>query len=416
MDVIYKNCCGIDVHKTKLVCCLLKGRKQEIKEFRAETKEIRAMSKWLLSQKCEMIAMESTACYWKPLVNIFEEKGLSFMIINAKDYKNVPGRKTDVADSEWIADLLKHGLLKSSYIPTREQRELREATRYRKSITEERARAYNRLQKMLEGANIKITSILSNVKGKSCRSLIEYVLEHEEAIDDEIAAQLVKPNISATIEEVVNAMDGIITPFQKKLMKEVLKHIDELTTRISDMDKMIDEYMKDYEDNIKKLEQIPGIKRKTAQVILAEIGQDMSRFPTACHLASWAGVSPGNNESAGKRRSGKTRKGNKILKSTLARAAKGACKDKESFYYAQCQRLTVRKGKNKATMAVAHSMLISIYHILKDDVEYIDLGANFYNQFNTEKKIKSYLKKLDELGWDGTIPDSIFQEVHTQTT
>lgn len=399
MNVIYKSCCGIDVHKMKLVACLKKGNKQEIKEFGAETKDIKEMAEWLISQKCEMIAMESTASYWKPLVNIFEMKGLDFIIINAKEYKNVPGRKTDVLDSEWIADLLKHGLLKPSYIPTREQRELREATRYRKSITQERARALNRLQKMLEGANIKITSILANVTGKTCMSLIEYVLENESDIDKEQAEKLVTTRISASIDDVVNAMEGIITPFQKTMIKEVIKHINELTDRIEDMNKIIDEFMAEYDKNIKKLIKMPGIGKTTAQIILAEIGQDMSRFPTEGHISSWAGVSPGNNESAGKRKSGKTRKGNKILKSTLAQCAKSAAKNKNSFFHAQYQRISIRRGKNRATIAVAHSMLISIYYMLKNDVEFTELGADFYNKFNTEKKINSYLKKLKDLGW-----------------
>lgn len=226
MNVIYKSCCGIDVHKMKIVACLKKGNRQEIKEFSAKTKNIREMVEWLNKNKCEMIAMESTASYWKPLVNIFEIEGLDFIIINAKEYKNVPGRKTDVADSEWIADLLKHGLLRASYIPTREQRELREATRYRKSITEERTRALNRLQKMLEGANIKITSILTQVKGKSCMNLLNYMLENEINIEEEKVEQLVSSKINATPEEVAEAMDGIVTPFQKIMIKEVIKHIN----------------------------------------------------------------------------------------------------------------------------------------------------------------------------------------------
>lgn len=400
MNVIYKCCCGIDVHKMKLVACLKKGNRQEIREFGAETKDIKEMSEWLISKKCEMIAMESTASYWKPLVNIFETKGLDFIIINAKEYKNVPGRKTDVADSEWIADLLRHGLLKPSYIPTRDQRELREAIRYRKSITEERARALNRLQKMLEGANIKITSILANVTGKTCMNLLEYVLENDDDITEEKAKELITTRINAKLEEVVTAMEGIITPFQKIMMKEVIKHINEVTERIEDMNKIIEEYMEKYKDNLEKLQTIPGIGKTTAQIILAEIGQDMNRFPSEGHISSWAGVSPGNNESAGKRRSGKTRKGNKILKSTLAQCAKAASKNKNTFFYAQYQRITVRRGKNRATLAVAHSMLISIYHMLKNDVDFIDLGPNFYNQFNTEKKINSYLKKLKELGYE----------------
>lgn len=402
MKVIYKSCCGIDVHKMKLVACLKKGNKQEIKEFSAKTKDIKKLADWLLNEKCEMIAMESTSSYWKPLVNIFEIKGLDFIIINAKEYKNVPGRKTDVADSEWIADLLKHGLLKASYIPTRDQRELREATRYRKSITQERTRALNRLQKMFEGANIKITSILSELTGITCMSLIEYVLNNEEDIDVNKANELIKTNISATVEEVVDSMEGIITPFQKTMMKEVIKHLNELNERINDMNKIIDEYMKDYQENIKKLEKIPGVGKISAQIILAEIGQDMSRFPTENHISSWAGVCPGNNESAGKKRSGKSRKGNKILKSTLVQCAKSAVSNKKSFFYAQYQRICIRRGKNRATLAVAHSILISIYFMLKYNLEFNDLGSDFYNKFNTEKKINSYLKKLKELGWNET--------------
>lgn len=254
---------------------------------------------------------------------------------------------------------------------------------------------------MLEGANIKITSILAEVTGKTCMSLIEYVLNNEIEIDVNKVQELIITNISATIEEVVDAMEEIITPFQKIMMKKVIKHINELANRIEDMNKIIEEYMKDYENNIKKLEKLPGIGKTTAQIILVEIGQDMSSFPTENHISSWAGVCHGNNESAGKRRSGKTRKGNKILKSTLAQCAKAASKNKNSFFYAQYHRICVRRGKNRATLSVAHSILISIYHIIKDDVEFNELDADSYNQFNTEKKINSYLKKLKELGWDG---------------
>ncbi len=401
MDIIYKSCCGIDVHKNKLVACLkIKGKKDVIKEFSGQTEEIKSMANWLLENKCEKIAMESTASFWKPLVNIFEIKKLDYTVINAKEYKNVPGKKTDVKDSEWIADLLQHGLLKDSYIPTREQRELREATRYRKSLTEERARGLNRLQKMLEGANIKITSVLSNVYGVTSRNLIEYVLEHDEDLTMEKATELVTTRIHAKLEEVVRAMDGIVTPFQKTMMKEVIKHIDELTNRIKEMDDLIDEYMKEYEKNKKKLEKMPGLGKRSSEIILAEIGQDMSRFPTAGHICSWAGVCPGNNESAGKRRSGKTRKGNKILKSTLVECARSAVLHKNSFFYAQYQRIAMRRGKKRATLAVAHSILIAIYYMIKEDKEYQDLGANFYNKFNKEKKANSYLKKLKELGYD----------------
>ena len=254
MDVIYKSCCGIDVHKDKLVACLkIKGKKDVIKEFSGQTEDIRLMANWLLENKCEKVAMESTASYWKPLVNIFDITKLDYTVINAREYKNLPGKKTDVKDSEWIADLLQHGLLKDSYIPSREQRELREATRYRKSLVQERARGLNRLQKMLEGANIKITTQLSEVLGITSRNLIEYVLENDEALTIEKANELVVTRIHAKLEDVVRAMNGIITPFQKTMMKEVTKHIDELTKRIAEMDELIDEYMKEYEKNKKNL-------------------------------------------------------------------------------------------------------------------------------------------------------------------
>lgn len=308
MQAIYKICCGIDVHKMKLVACLKKGNKQEIREYGAKPKEIKEMCKWLKEEKCEMVAMESTASYWKPLYNIFELEEVNAIVVNSKDMKNVPGKKTDIKDSEWIADLLKHGLLKASYIPDREQRELREATRYRKSLTEERARELNRLQKMLEGANIKITSILSDVNSKSCRNLIDYVVENEDELDIQKACKLVSKRIKASIEEIVEAMNGSITSFQKKLIKEVLEHIDDMTERIERMNTIVEECMKEYSNEIDKLIKMPGIGKTSAQIILAEIGQDMSRFPTEAHISSWCGVCPGNNESAGKRRSGKTRK------------------------------------------------------------------------------------------------------------
>ena len=401
MEVIYKSCCGIDVHKNKLVACLkIKGKKNVIKEFSGQTEDIKSMANWLLENNCEKVAMESTASFWKPLVNIFEMTNLDYTVINARDYKNLPGKKTDVLDSEWIADLLQHGMLRDSYIPTREQRELREATRYRKSLTQERTRGLNRLQKMLEGANIKITSILSGVLGVTSRNLIEYVLENDEDITIEKANELVTTRIHAKLEDVVRAMEGIITPFQKKMMKEVIKHIDELTERIKEMDNLIDEYMKDYEKSKKKLEKMPGLGKRSAEIILAEIGQDMTRFPTSGHICSWAGVCPGNNESAGKRRSGKTRKGNKILKSTLVECAQSAVRRKDTFFYAQYQRIAMRRGKKRAILAVAHSILIAIYYMIKEDKEYQDLGADFYNKFNKEKKANAYMKKLKELGYD----------------
>jgi len=249
-------------------------------------------------------------------------------------------------------------------------------------------------------SNIKISSVVSNINGKTGMNLLEFVLNNDEEITLENVEKLIISNVSASKEAIVNAMDGIITPFQKVMMKEVIKHINELTQRIKEMDKIIYKYMNDYKEALARISKMPGIGKRSGEIILAEIGLDMKKFPTAGHISSWAGISPGNNESAGKRKSGKTRKGNKTLKSILTQCAKSAVMNKNNFYYAQYQRLVVKRGANRATVAVAHSMLISIYYILKDNIEYIDLGSDFYHKFNAEKKIKSYLKKLADLGYD----------------
>lgn len=406
MEVVYQRCCGIDVHKKMIVACFRDGRKKEIREFGTLTGELRELTEWLLENGCEMVAMESTASYWKPLYNLFELSGLPAMVVNAQHMKTLPGRKTDVKDAEWIADLLQHGLLKASFIPDREQRELREVSRYRKSLVEERSRELNRLQKMLEGANIKLSSKLTNINGKGGRKFLDLLLRGEdislESVDD-----IRNDNMHSSAEEILNSLDGIVSELQKKLLRSVLDHIDDMTRRIKDVDKIIKDYIKDYEDAINAVDEIPGVGKIGAQTILAEIGKDMSRFPTAAHLCKWAGVAPGNNQSAGKSRSGRTTKGNIALKTTLIQCAHGASKHKGTFFYAQFQRIKIRRNSKIAAMAVAHSILIAIYHMLKYNQPYCDLGADFYNKFNREKKINSYLKKLSELGVDITAVPAI---------
>ena len=406
MEVVYQRCCGIDVHKKMIVACFRDGRKKEIREFGTLTGELRELTEWLLENGCEMVAMESTASYWKPLYNLFELSGLPAMVVNAQHMKTLPGRKTDVKDAEWIADLLQHGLLKASFIPDREQRELREVSRYRKSLVEERSRELNRLQKMLEGANIKLSSKLTNINGKGGRKFLDLLLSGEdislESVDD-----IRNDNMHSSAEEILNSLDGIVSELQKKLLRSVLDHIDDMTRRIKDVDKIIKDYIKDYEDAINAVDEIPGVGKIGAQTILAEIGKDMSRFPTAAHLCKWAGVAPGNNQSAGKSRSGRTTKGNIALKTTLIQCAHGASKHKGTFFYAQFQRIKIRRNSKIAAMAVAHSILIAIYHMLKYNQPYCDLGADFYNKFNREKKINSYLKKLSELGVDITAVPAI---------
>lgn len=403
MEVVYRCCCGIDVHKKVIVACLVNGGEQELREFGTTTSEIKTLSNWLTESGCEMIAMESTGVFWKPLYNLFELMDLDAMIVNAAHMKALPGRKTDVKDAEWIADLLRHGLLKASYIPNREQRELREITRYRKSLTEERCREVNRLQKILEGANIKLDSVVKDITGKSARKLLQRIIDDDIPDSDEVS-KLVHGRMRPKLEQIVASIEGITTPLQRKLLAQIIDHIDDLNRRIGELDKLVQEYMAEYEAAIEAIDEIPGIARRSAEVILAEIGLDMGRFPSAAHLCSWAGVCPGNYQSAGRRKHGKTTKGNKALKTILTQCAKSAKTVKSSYFFAQYQRISARRGKNRATLAVAHSMLIAIYHILKNKTAFHDLGSDYYDSFNRDRKINSYLKRLKALGWE---PDAI---------
>lgn len=400
MDRVYERCCGIDVHKKIVVACFRCGRKQELREFGTTTKELLRLADWLIQNECQMIAMESTASYWKPLYNVFESCELKAMVVNARHMKAVPGRKTDTNDAEWIADLLQHGLLRSSYIPDKSQRELRELVSYRKSLVGEKNRELNRLQKMLEGGNIKLSGTVSDINGKSARNILNMLVSSKE-ITHENLPELIAGNLKASPEQILDDLQGILSPLQKKMLRVVLLHIDELSQHIASLDDEIDRNMHDqYRDAVDAVDAVTGIGPDSAKAILSVIGIDMSRFPSDAHLASWAGLCPGNNESAGKRRSGKTTKGNKLLKTTLVVCAHSAVKVKSSYFYAQFQRISARRGKKRAYVAVAHSMLIAIYHILKDSIPFVDLGSEYYNQFNRERKINVYLKKLKALGWE----------------
>ena len=397
MDAIYQRCCGIDVHKKLIVACLRVGRKEEIRSFGTSTDEICQMITWLEENRCEITAMESTGSFWKPLYNLLELCGLTTIVANAQHIKNVPGRKTDAKDSQWIAELLQHGLLEPSYIPSRDQRELREISRYRKSLTEERARELNRLQKVLEGGNIKLSSVVKDINGTTSRELLELMLKegvNETNIDEHLYGSLREKR-----DELLKACKGFLTPLQCRLIRAILDHIDDMTKRIAEISRIIDDYMHDYEDAVKRLDEIPGISKQSAQVVLAEIGLDMSRFPTAGHLARWIGLAPGNNESAHRRKSGRTTKGNMTAKTAMIQCAKSAKRNKDSYFKAQFDRLAVRRGKNRAVVAVAHSMIIAIYHMLRDGEDFKDLGVNYYMEHNPERKIRYHLKKLASLGW-----------------
>lgn len=408
MDKVYDKCCGIDVHKKIIVACFRYGNKQEIRDFGATTKELLKLTDWLKDSGCQIVAMESTASYWKPLYNILESSDLKTIVVNASHMKAVPGRKTDKKDAEWIAELLQHGLLKASYIPDKSQRELRELVCYRKSLVGERTRELNRLQKMLEGANIKLSGTVSNINGKSARSILEYLITgeavNESKYDEMYNQRLIAHNLKATKEQIIDDLNGVMSSLQRRMMKELLVHLDELNIHIQNLDDEIDNFMKPEEKQASKaIQDVVGIGNTSAQAIISVIGADMSRFPSDAHLSSWAGVCSGNNESAQKRKTGKTQKGNSLLRTTLINCAHSAVKNKKSYFYAQFKRISAHRGNKRAYVAVAHSMLIAIYHILKDGVAFKDLGSEYYNQFNRERKINAYLKKLKALGYEASV-------------
>ena len=404
MDKVYDNCCGIDVHKKVLVCCLICGKKRELRQFNTTTSDILKLVDWLSDADCKMTAMESTASYWKPVYNILEASGIQAIVVNAQHMKNLPGRKTDAKDAEWIAELLQHGLLRASYIPSRDQRELREQVSYRKSLVQDKNREINRLQKMLEGGNIKLSSVVSDINGYSARNLIMDIISGVQITPEHIEgmrkAKRITHQLRTNAELLVEACNGFLSDTQKLTLKVLLNHIDELDKYIKEVDGIIDNHLN--KEELKAVEAIlgvTGIGEASAKNIIAVIGTDMSRFPSADHLCSWAGLCSGNNQSAGKNRSGRTTKGNKLLRSTLIVCAHSAVKNKESFFYSRFKRIAGRRGNKKAYVAIAHSMLIAIYHILNDGEAFEDLGAGYYNQFNKERKINTYLKKLAELGW-----------------
>ena len=409
----YERCAGIDVHKTLLVVCLRIGRKTESRECGTTTGEIREMVNWLKGNRCQMVAMESTGSYWKPLYNIFEQENLPAMVVNAYHIKNVPGRKTDWNDAFWIAKCLAQGLLKPSFVPNREQRELRDMTRFRKSQIEERSRNINRLQKFLEGANIKLGSWLSDIEGKSSSELLELIIGKEDFTLDDVR-QRMHGRLKSSPEEIFAAIEGYITPTQRKFLAHVMNIIKEQTRLIEITDEMIKASFSDEQKKaVAALDAIPGIGTVSAEQIVAETGTDMSCFRNQHAFSNWIGVAPGNNESAGKRKSGKTTHGNKTLKSTLSQCAKSAVKNKKSFFSAQYARLVTHRGKNRATMAVAHSMAIAIYFVLSG-YDFKDLGSDYYNQFNREKKVNSHLKQLGKLGI--TLPDNLIDIIRAQSS
>jgi transposase len=412
MDVIYERCCGIDIHRKTVVACVIVpgptgAPRKQVRTFGTMTADLLTFADWLTTQGVTHVAMESTGVYWKPVWNLLED-AFTLLLVNAQHIKAVPGRKTDVRDCEWIADLLRHGLLAPSFVPDRPQRELRELTRYRTALIRERAAEINRLQKTLEGANLKLGVVATNIMGVSGRAILAALVAGE--TEPAHLAQLAQGRLRQKRSQLEQALAGCMGPHQRFLLGQQLMHIEDVETRIADVETRIAAVSKEITcrlepvaEAVERLDAIPGVGQRTAEVLVAELGTDMTRFPTGRHVASWAGMCPGNDESAGKRRSGRTRKGNPWLRSALVEAAQAAGRSKQTYLGALHQRLVVRRGQKRAVVAVGHAILVTAYQLLRQGTVYEDLGPTYFDERNRQRTQRRLVRRLEQIGFRVTV-------------
>jgi transposase len=397
----------MDVHKKTVVACLMitdsTGRaSKEVRTFGTTTAEILALGDWLREAGCTHIAMESTGVYWKPIYNLLEAE-FTLLLVNATHVRNVPGRKTDVKDSEWLADLLRHGLLRPSFVPPIPQRALRELTRYRATLIHDRARCANRVQKVLEDTNIKLASVVSDIQGVSARAMLRAILAGE--TNPATLADLARGRLREKRDQLLPALEGHVRDHHRFLLTALLAQIDYLDEAVETVGAEIAARMAITEEAIARLDDIPGVSRRVAEVVLAEIGSDVTRFPTAGQLASWVGVCPGNHQSAGKRYSGRTQHGNVWLRQALMEAAHGAARSKRTYLQAQYYRLAARRGRKRAIVAVAHTLVVIIYHMLKGGTLYQDLGATYFENRDRQAVTRRAVKRLERLGYSVSLAE-----------
>jgi transposase len=406
MDVIVERVAALDVHKKTVMAALRtpgKGhsRRQEVKEFSTYTAGLVALRDWLALEGVTQVVMEATGVYWRPVWHVLEEaRGFELLLVNPRHVKNLPGRKTDVADAEWLAQLLECGLLRGSFIPPKEIARLRDFTRYRTNLVRERAREVQRLQKLLEDAGVKLESVVTDVTGKAARAMIEALIAGER--DPEVLADMALTRMRPKIPELRQALLGRFDSHHAALARIHLDHIDTLDASIARLDEEVNRLMAPFDEPATRLLSIPGVGKRTAEVVVAEIGVDMSRFPTAAHLASWAGLCPGNHESAGKRYSGRARKGDEALRTALCEAAWAASHGQNTYLAAQYRRFLHRFGKKsegKAIFAVAHTLVVIIWHVLKESSTYGELGADYFTRrSDTEARQRYLVRELEKLG------------------
>jgi transposase len=400
MEILIACCAGLDVHKDSVEVCVRRVEQghranQQTRHWGATTRELLDMAEWLKSEGVTQVAMESTGVYWKPIFNVLESD-FEVLLANARMIKHVPGRKTDVADCQWIAQLLQHGLLKGSFIPPLWQRELRDLTRQRAQLTDELSRISNRMQKVLEDANVKLGSVASNIVGVSGRLILEAIIAGQN--DPAQLADLARRRLRAKIPQLEQALYGKLTEHHRWMLRLLMDQLQATEQFVARLDERIAELTRPQQPVLEKLDAIPGVDRRLAEVLIAEIGPDMTPFPSDAHLASWAGLCPGNNESAGKRKSGKTTKGSRWLRQAMVQAAWAASHKKNSYFQAHAHNLMRRRGRKRGLVAVAHSLLLVIYHMLKRGTEYYDLGPDFLDRLREQYLVRFHLKRLKQLG------------------
>jgi transposase len=408
MDTIFRSCCGLDVHSKRIAACVRRvderGRaSEEVRSFGTVTHDLLMLRDWLEQEQVTHVAMESTGVFWKPVFNILES-GFTVLLVNARDVKHVPGRKTDLKDCQWLAQLLQCGLLKASFVPPAPQRDLRDLTRHRAQLVGEHSRVTNRVHKTLEDANVQLGDVASDILGASGRAMLRALADGQ--TDVARLADLAQGRLREKIPQLCLALEGHRREHHRFLLRSLLDHLKYLEDQIERFDERIERLMGPFEKALRLLKGMPGFGDRTAQNVLAEIGVNMGQFPSHDHLSSWAGMCPGNNESAGKRKSGKTTKGNRWLRQTLVQAAWAASRKKKSYFHAQYRRLVGRRGKKRALVAVGHSLLVVIYHVLKTGMPYQELGPDYFDRLDPKRLTRYHVKRLEALGYQVTLAEA----------
>jgi transposase len=401
IDVVHASCAGLDVHARSVVVATITPAGRQVRTVTTMTADLEALAAWLVEQGITHVALESTGVYWKPVYNVLEQFPLTLLVVNAQHLKKVEGRKTDVKDAEWLADLLRLGLLTPSFIPDRATRELRELTRYRRALIQERSREANRIHKLLEGANLKLGAVATDILGVSGRAILTALAAGQS--DPAALADLAQGRLRAKRAALVAALHGTLSADLRLVLGGLLAHVACLDQQIAELSAAIRERLTPQADALRRLDTIPGVGEQTAEVILTELGPDMRRFASAGHAASWAGLCPGHNESGGRRRSGRTRKGNGYLRTALVEAARAAARTKHTYLAAQYRRLAARRGPKRAALAVAHSILRIAYYLLRDGTTYVDLGANYFDERQRTRTIHRAVRRIQALGYTVTL-------------